>query len=463
MGMRPSGCDSIFRWRLSFWCLRRLHAQISGSIGCLCNCRLAPACTLDDDAPMPTEPATTSVTREELYEQMWAEPATAVAARYGVSSSFLARVCTRMGVPRPPRGYWAMIEAGKKPKKTPLPDPRRGTEMTWSRDGGRHDFFHVLPQLAAPSGRAMRRRSSKLPTMHPLLVVAQPYLDEATITDAGYARPTKRMLVDVFVSKAALERTRDTVNQLFTALERRGYDVVLAPKHEYLHRLPHAMREGGSDPFWGIDTWKPDRPTVTYVNTVAIGLTIFEMTEDVPVRYLDGVCVREAGLTPAERKRSVERTETQWMRKRDMPTRRLCLRAFSPYPAATWEGKWAEKTAGQLVGWIPRILRELEAGATAIVPQLAEARRLAEIEHAKRAAEHAVWLAGQPERDRRRPSASAWRRSREGRKSPSRVASSWEQSCKAGQRRRRKCSSWTRWPSPRKDCRRRNGRSSWNA
>ncbi|HPA80588.1 MAG TPA: hypothetical protein PLS95_07210 [Thermoanaerobaculales bacterium] len=35
------------------------------------------------------------VTREKLYEEVWAEPMTTVAARYGVSSNFLARVCER--------------------------------------------------------------------------------------------------------------------------------------------------------------------------------------------------------------------------------------------------------------------------------------------------------------------------------------------------------------------------------
>ena len=35
------------------------------------------------------------ITREKLYEEVWAEPMTKVAARYNVSSSFLARICKR--------------------------------------------------------------------------------------------------------------------------------------------------------------------------------------------------------------------------------------------------------------------------------------------------------------------------------------------------------------------------------
>ena len=48
-----------------------------------------------------------SIPREELFKQVWAEPMLAVAARHGVSASYLARVCACLNIPRPPRGYWA--------------------------------------------------------------------------------------------------------------------------------------------------------------------------------------------------------------------------------------------------------------------------------------------------------------------------------------------------------------------
>jgi hypothetical protein len=82
---------------------------------------------------------------------------TAVAARYGVSSSFLARVCMRLNVPRPQRGYWAQLQVGRAPKKPTLPSPRTGDLLDWSRDGG-------LPRVAqeltdsAPARIAARSR-----------------------------------------------------------------------------------------------------------------------------------------------------------------------------------------------------------------------------------------------------------------------------------------------------------------
>ena len=51
--------------------------------------------------------------RGALFEEVWAEPMLTVAARYGVSSNFLARVCERLNVPHPGRGYWQQLEVGK--------------------------------------------------------------------------------------------------------------------------------------------------------------------------------------------------------------------------------------------------------------------------------------------------------------------------------------------------------------
>jgi len=41
------------------------------------------------------------VTREELYEQVWARPMLAVAKDYEVSANYFARVCAALNVPWP--------------------------------------------------------------------------------------------------------------------------------------------------------------------------------------------------------------------------------------------------------------------------------------------------------------------------------------------------------------------------
>src|SRR4051812_15120378 len=54
-------------------------------------------------------PARGGIARSQLYDEIWAEPMTVVAARYDVSANYLARVCRHLHVPHPPRGYWAKL------------------------------------------------------------------------------------------------------------------------------------------------------------------------------------------------------------------------------------------------------------------------------------------------------------------------------------------------------------------
>jgi len=59
--------------------------------------------------------------RDKLYEEVWAEPMTKVSTRYEISDVALAKVCRKMAIPVPERGYWARVATSQKPKQKPLP------------------------------------------------------------------------------------------------------------------------------------------------------------------------------------------------------------------------------------------------------------------------------------------------------------------------------------------------------
>ena len=63
----------------------------------------------------------TTVTRKELYELIWSKPMTQVAKDFDVSDVWISKICKEANIPRPPVGYWQRLDAGKNPKKTPLP------------------------------------------------------------------------------------------------------------------------------------------------------------------------------------------------------------------------------------------------------------------------------------------------------------------------------------------------------
>lgn len=59
--------------------------------------------------------------REKLYNEIWAEPMTTVAKRYGISDVALRKHCRKLNIPTPPNGHWAKVQAGQKIKIPPLP------------------------------------------------------------------------------------------------------------------------------------------------------------------------------------------------------------------------------------------------------------------------------------------------------------------------------------------------------
>lgn len=59
--------------------------------------------------------------RDSLYEEVWATPMKTLAKKYGISNVGLAKVCRKLTIPMPGRGYWAKVEAGQQIKREPLP------------------------------------------------------------------------------------------------------------------------------------------------------------------------------------------------------------------------------------------------------------------------------------------------------------------------------------------------------
>ena len=92
----------------------------------------------------------TELTREELYAQVWAEPMTRLALRYGLSDRGLAKTCERMGIPVPGRGYWAKVQSGRVPPQAKLPKIKAGQNavVVLNKRGHIHEETDVLQEVA---------------------------------------------------------------------------------------------------------------------------------------------------------------------------------------------------------------------------------------------------------------------------------------------------------------------------
>ncbi|ELL4312303.1 hypothetical protein RXE40_001116 [Pseudomonas aeruginosa] len=197
--------------------------------------------------------------------------------------------------------------------------------------------------------------------------------------DSGYLKPSQRRLVDVVVSEPMLDDALDTANALFLRLEAAGYRVMLAPSDLTYSRASVEEREkpGKTANHRYPSLWYPSKATVVFVGSVAIGLTLFEMTEELEARYVDGEYIPLGKLPATERRRPMP--SWSWTAHQHFATGRLCLQAFSPYPVADWVHCWPEAKARDLRGQLDEIVDYLTKAATTIAGLVEEGERQAEI------------------------------------------------------------------------------------
>lgn len=322
------------------------------------------------------------VTREALYGLVWAEPMLRVAARFEVSSSYMARICGLMNVPRPERGYWAKLAVGKPPKHPPLPEIRPGDQAIWNRTGAPRPASHPLPKPPVKRPKRKPAVAATIPAVHPLIHGAKEHFEVGrTSYWSKYLRPAKRNLVDLVVSKTGLDKAVGFANALFRDFEAHECRVVFAPNGEPVHRASICEHEvpktKANDSNEHSRHWSPGRITVVYIGSICIGLTVIELSEEAEGRYVDGDYVR-VDKAPVPK---LGRYSEDWrISKRDFPSGRLCLQAYCPDRRSKWTQQWRETKGHELTAQIPAIIRELIDATPRIAELIAEGQRQAEIE-----------------------------------------------------------------------------------
>lgn len=117
-----------------------------------------------------------TLSREELYRLVWETPMSRLATQYGISGNGLAKICDRLKIPYPPRGYWARKAAGQSvitfrlppaDKETPLEArisptvPKEQPAMPSPEISGQ--VARIQMEVASPSKPSRQRR-------HPIIL-----------------------------------------------------------------------------------------------------------------------------------------------------------------------------------------------------------------------------------------------------------------------------------------------------
>jgi hypothetical protein len=131
-------------------------------------------------------------TREQFYEKLWTTPTTKIAKELGCSDVLIAKVCKEYRIPKPYLGYWAMLEHGKNPEKTPLekdPDPDIQTLTFYKYPDSEATFSAPEPEYDPD----IRQMLDLAQTLEPVTVAASLHSPHALVAAARNQIKAARM------------------------------------------------------------------------------------------------------------------------------------------------------------------------------------------------------------------------------------------------------------------------------
>ncbi|MDY0095689.1 MAG: hypothetical protein RBT80_23585 [Candidatus Vecturithrix sp.] len=172
--------------------------------------------------------------REELYQMVWSEPVSKLARGYGLSDRGLGKICARLEIPVPGRGYWQMKKKGLKIPVPPLrPTKKINATCVYihrkpapQQEGEEeHKTCDVIAAEMMPENKITVPLSLDSP--HDLIVITQRSLIGAKVDTRGLKQPRARGCLDINVGPDNIDRAMLIMDTLVKALETRGFDVTV--------------------------------------------------------------------------------------------------------------------------------------------------------------------------------------------------------------------------------------------
>jgi hypothetical protein len=186
--------------------------------------------------------------REQLLDEVWSEPVQAVAPRYGLSDVGLKKLCGRLQIATPPRGYWAKLKAGKRVPPRPKLHEYKGPAL----------HLYRRPPPPPPPKAALDTRleavlaferqpehhitvPERVTRWHPLVVAARESLKKPVIDTRGLPQ-TRGNVLNISVSERLQPRALRVADTLLKALEARGYAVTQGERQVEIVMLDQTLR-----------------------------------------------------------------------------------------------------------------------------------------------------------------------------------------------------------------------------
>jgi hypothetical protein len=176
--------------------------------------------------------------REQLYAEIWENPLVKLAAKYGISAVALGKVCRKLQIPLPGRGYWVKKEFGKAVVHLPLPEAQNLPvvhRMKQVSDNGDTGTKTVTASGTNPEDPELARIAAveaenlfveQDVKFHKLISMAGKILRHSRADERGIVRaPHNEACLDIRVSKSMLNRALAFMNAIILRLESEGFSV----------------------------------------------------------------------------------------------------------------------------------------------------------------------------------------------------------------------------------------------
>ena len=198
--------------------------------------------------------------RDKLYKEVWAESVIKVAKHYGVSDVAIAKVCRKMHIPVPGRGYWSKVNSGKKLKRTPLPKykdcPKVQRKFSKPDKIEDEEFLRLVPEALILEEKLIQKESEMKIEFDSAVRITNKYV-QATKRNLkesskdisktyGYGRcySNNDEAFEVSIGPNNIQRALAILQTLCNALTARRYSIDLKPnKKKQQYQYGYQQRE----------------------------------------------------------------------------------------------------------------------------------------------------------------------------------------------------------------------------
>jgi len=206
-----------------------------------------------------------TLTREDLYAQVWLEPMTILSEKYGISNVGLKKICKKLNVPVPGIGYWQRKKCGQQVMQTPLlklSDPSAMKSYTIEkrnilsqkpklvREIQDENINELIEQERMPKNKI--RVPKHIISPHAYIRRTEAIYKKHRINFAGLLELEGIGRLPIRVSPKCFPRAMRIMDTLIKALEQRNFRITLSSsygEHPHIFLLGEMIRFSFSETF----------------------------------------------------------------------------------------------------------------------------------------------------------------------------------------------------------------------